>query len=45
MPAPIRAFVAPYVLDARCCLSYLTIEHREDVAPELAPHIHDWIFG
>jgi epoxyqueuosine reductase len=42
---PTRAFVAPYVLDARRCLSYLTIEHREDVAPELAPHIHDWIFG
>jgi epoxyqueuosine reductase len=42
---PTRAFVAPYVLDARRCLSYLTIEHREDVAPELAPHVHDWIFG
>lgn len=42
---PTRAFVAPYVLDARRCLSYLTIEHRDDIAPDLAPHIHDWVFG
>jgi epoxyqueuosine reductase len=42
---PTRAFVAPYVLDARRCLSYLTIEHRDDIAPDLAPSIRDWVFG
>ncbi len=42
---PTRAFPAPYVLDARRCLSYLTIEHRGAIAPELAGDVRDWIFG
>jgi epoxyqueuosine reductase len=42
---PTGAFVAPYLLDARRCLSYLTIEHRDDIAPDLAPHVRDWVFG
>jgi epoxyqueuosine reductase len=42
---PTRAFVAPYVLDARRCISYLTIEHRGDIADELAPQIGEWLFG
>ena len=42
---PTRAFVAPYVLDARRCISYLTIEHRGDVDEPLRAEIGDWLFG
>jgi len=42
---PTRAFVAPYVLDARRCISYLTIEHRGDIDGELAEQIGEWVFG
>ena len=42
---PTQAFVAPYVLDARRCISYLTIEHRGDIAGELAERIGEWVFG
>jgi epoxyqueuosine reductase len=42
---PTRAFVAPYVLDARRCIAYLTIEHRGDVPEELREGIGEWLFG
>jgi epoxyqueuosine reductase len=42
---PTRAFVAPNVLDARRCISYLTIEQRGEIASDLAEHLGDWIFG
>ncbi|MDA7977754.1 MAG: tRNA epoxyqueuosine(34) reductase QueG [Pirellulales bacterium] len=42
---PTDAFVAPYVLDARKCISYLTIEHRSTIPVELRSGMEDWIFG
>jgi epoxyqueuosine reductase len=42
---PTDAFRGPYVLDARRCISYLTIEHRGDVDERLRAGIGEWLFG
>ena len=42
---PTRAFPAPYQLDARRCISYLTIEHRGPVDLELRALMGNRIYG
>jgi len=42
---PTRAFVAPYQLDARACISYLTIEHKGHIAIEFREAMGNRIFG
>lgn len=42
---PTKAFPAPYELDARRCISYLTIEHDGAIEEELAERMDGWVFG
>ena len=42
---PTTALKPGYVLDARLCISYLTIEHRGAIPVELRGKIGNWIFG
>jgi epoxyqueuosine reductase len=42
---PTGAFDGPWQLDARRCISYLTIEHRGTIDPGLRAPMGEWLFG
>jgi epoxyqueuosine reductase len=43
---PSKAIIKPYILDARRCISYLTIELKDDDIPEeFRPHLSNRVFG
>jgi len=42
---PTKAIVAPYVVDSRLCIAYLTIEHRGPIPRALRPKMGNLVFG
>jgi epoxyqueuosine reductase len=42
---PTQAIIAPYLLDARRCISYLTIEFKGSIPPEFRPLLGNRIYG
>ena len=42
---PTYAIREPYIVDSNRCISYLTIEHRGDIAESLGKKFDQWIYG
>lgn len=42
---PTQAIIAPYVIDGSKCISYYTIELKENIPQEVQGKFDDWIFG
>lgn len=42
---PTQAIVAPYIIDGSKCISYFTIELKENIPAEMKGKFNDWAFG
>ena len=42
---PTQAIIEPYVVDGSKCISYFTIELKENIPAEMKGHFDDWVFG
>ena len=42
---PTQAIVSPYIVDGSKCISYFTIELKENIPAEMRGHFDDWVFG
>jgi len=42
---PTQAIVKPGVIDSRRCISYLTIEHKDNIGDEFMGKMQNWAFG
>lgn len=42
---PTQAIVAPYIVDGSKCISYFTIELKENISQEMKGKFDDWAFG
>src|ERR1035437_1589404 len=42
---PTKAIIEPYIVDSNRCISYHTIENKEDIPVELKGKFDNWIFG
>lgn len=42
---PTSAIVEPYVLDSTKCISYLTIENKEDIPEKFKSKLANWVYG
>lgn len=42
---PTGAIIAPYKLDARACISYLTVEHDGEIPSRYRDHLDGWLYG
>ena len=42
---PTDAIVAPYIVDGSKCISYLTIELKENIPSEFKNNMNNWVFG
>ncbi|WP_073241578.1 tRNA epoxyqueuosine(34) reductase QueG [Flavobacterium flevense] len=42
---PTQAIIEPYVVDGSKCISYFTIELKENIPAEMKGYFDDWVFG
>ena len=42
---PTQAIVEPYIIDSNNCISYLTIENKEDIPEKFTDKFDNWLFG